>query len=477
MSASGGTKAIIAAFLANTGIALTKFIAWFFSGSSSMLAEAVHSVADAGNQLLLIFGGRQAKKEADKAHPFGYGRERYVYAFVVSIILFSVGGIFSIYEGIDKLQHPHELEVPWLPILVLSIAIVLESFSLRTAVKESNHVRGRQSWVQFVRHAKAPELPVVLLEDIAALLGLVFAFIGVGLTILTGDPLFDAIGTLFIGALLIVVAVVLGIETKSLLVGEGATDADHAKIEQAILAGPEADRIIHMKTLYLGPDELMVGAKVGFHADQKLLEVSAATNAIETRIRQAVPTARVIYVEPDGYPSLADEIRLLESRVTAEAPVFGVCLGAQLLAKTLGARVYQGPRKEVGWLEVEPTAAGADSPVRHFAGVPTVQWHGDSFELPEGVERLASSPQYENQAFRIGEWLLAVQFHPEVTDEIHEEWLREWGDELPEYGLTREQLREQRASYGPAANAASAALLGEYLEGLTAREAAERRSA
>src|SRR5918994_3747395 len=224
MSASGGTKAIIAAFLANTGIALTKFIAWFF----------------------------------------------------------------SVYEGIDKLQHPHELEVPWLPILVLSIAIVLESFSLRTAVKESNHVRGRQSWVQFVRHAKAPELPVVLLEDIAALLGLIFAFIGVGLTIITGDPLFDAIGTLFIGALLIVVAVVLGIETKSLLVGEGATDADHAKIEQAILAGPEADRIIHMKTLYLGPDELMVGAKVGFHADQKLLEVSAATNAIETRIRQAV---------------------------------------------------------------------------------------------------------------------------------------------------------------------------------------------
>lgn len=301
MSASGGNKAIIAAFLANTGIAITKFIAWAFSGSSSMLAEAVHSVADAGNQLLLIFGGRQAKRAADKEHPFGYGRERYVYAFVVSIILFSVGGLFSIYEGIDKLQHPHALDVPWLPILVLSIAIVLESFSLRTAVKESNHVRGTQSWIQFVRRAKAPELPVVLLEDIAALLGLVFAFIGVGLTIITGNPLFDAIGTLFIGALLIVVAVVLGIETKSLLVGEGATDADHAKIEQAILAGPEAERIIHMKTLYLGPDELLVGAKIGFTADQRLLEVSAATNAIEQRIRDAVPSARVIYVEPDVY--------------------------------------------------------------------------------------------------------------------------------------------------------------------------------
>jgi cation diffusion facilitator family transporter len=301
MSASGGTRAIIAAFLANTGIALTKFIAWFFSGSASMLAEGVHSVADAGNQLLLILGGRQARKAADKEHPFGYGRERYVYAFVVSIILFSVGGIFSIYEGVEKLTHPHELENAWLPLLVLSIAIVLESFSLRTAVKESNHVRGRQSWVQFVRRAKAPELPVVLLEDIAALIGLVFAFIAVGLTVITGNPLFDAIGTLMIGTLLVVVAVVLGIETKSLLVGEGANDDDVDKIEQAIVAGPEAERIIHMKTLYLGPDELLVAAKLGFTADQKVLEIAAATNVIEQRIRAAVPSARVIYIEPDVY--------------------------------------------------------------------------------------------------------------------------------------------------------------------------------
>jgi cation diffusion facilitator family transporter len=301
MSASGGTRAIIAAFLANTGIALTKFIAWFFSGSASMLAEGVHSVADAGNQLLLILGGRQAKKKADKEHPFGYGRERYVYAFVVSIILFSVGGIFSIYEGVDKLTHPHELENAWLPLLVLSIAIVLESFSLRTAVKESNHVRGKQTWVQFVRRAKAPELPVVLLEDIAALIGLVFAFIAVGLTVITGNPLFDAIGTLMIGTLLIIVAIVLGIETKSLLVGEGANDDDIEKIEQAIMAGPEAERIIHMKTLYLGPDELLVAAKLGFTADQKVLEIAAATNVIEQRIRAAVPSARVIYIEPDVY--------------------------------------------------------------------------------------------------------------------------------------------------------------------------------
>ncbi|MRG59663.1 cation diffusion facilitator family transporter [Agromyces sp. CFH 90414] len=301
MSASGGTKAIIAAFLANTGIAITKFIAWAFSGSSSMLAESVHSVADAGNQLLLILGGRRAKRAADKEHPFGYGRERYVYAFVVSIILFSVGGVFSIYEGIEKLTHPHPLEVWWLPMLVLTIAIVLESFSLRTAVHESNHVRGKLSWVQFVRRAKAPELPVVLLEDVAALLGLVFAFIGVGLTVLTGNGIWDAIGTLFIGTLLIAVAVVLGIETKSLLVGEGANDTDVEKIEQAIVAGDEVERIIHMKTLYLGPDELLVAAKLGFAQDLKLLEISAATNVVEQRIREAVPAARVIYIEPDVY--------------------------------------------------------------------------------------------------------------------------------------------------------------------------------
>jgi len=301
MSASGGTKAIIAAFLANLGIAITKLIAWAVSGLASMLAEAVHSFADSGNQVLLIFGGRKARKVADKEHPFGYGRERYVYAFIVSIILFSVGGVFSIYEGVEKLQHPHELTNIWVPIAVLVIAILLESFSLRTAVKESNQIRGRQSWIQFVRRAKAPELPVVLLEDVAALIGLVFALFGVGLTAITHNPVFDAVGTLMIGTLLVVVAIVLGIETKSLLVGEGAGEDDVQKIEQAILAGPEAERIIHMKTLYLGPDELLVAAKLGFASDQKLLEVAAATNVIEQRIRHAVPAARVIYVEPDVY--------------------------------------------------------------------------------------------------------------------------------------------------------------------------------
>jgi cation diffusion facilitator family transporter len=306
MSTSGGNKAIVAALLANLGIAITKFIAWFFSGSASMLAEGVHSLADTGNQLLLLRGAAASRKAADSEHPFGYGRERYVYAFVVSIILFSVGGVFSIYEGVEKLQHPHTLENAWLPVLVLVIAMVLEGFSLRTAVKESNHVRGKESWLSFIRHAKAPELPVVLLEDVAALTGLVFAFLGVGLTVITGNAVFDAIGTLCIGALLVLVAVILGVETKSLLVGEGARPADAELIRDAINAEPSVEALIHMRTLYLGPDELLVGAKVAFASKKKLADVAAAINALEARIRDAVPIARVIFIEPDVYVSQAD---------------------------------------------------------------------------------------------------------------------------------------------------------------------------
>lgn len=301
MSASGGNKAIIAALSANAVIAVTKFIAWGFSGSSSMLAEGVHSLADTGNQALLLVGKKASKKKADQEHPFGYGRERFVYAFVVAIILFSIGGVFSLYEGYEKLTHPHALENAWLPVLVLVIAIVAESFSLRTAIKESNLVRGDQSWVQFIRRARQPELPVVLLEDVAALLGLVFALLGVSLTIVTGDAIWDAIGTLAIGVLLVIVAVILGIETKSLLVGEGATEADTEAIRDAINAHKDVEALIHMKTLYLGPDELMVGAKVAFAADAKMTEVAIGIDAVEHSIREAVPAARVIYIEPDVY--------------------------------------------------------------------------------------------------------------------------------------------------------------------------------
>jgi cation diffusion facilitator family transporter len=303
MSASGGNKAIVAALLSNLGIAVTKFIAFAFSGSSSMLAEGVHSLADTGNQGLLLLGGRKAKKQANAEHPFGFGRERYVYAFVVSIILFSIGGVFSIYEGVEKIREPHELENVWLPIVVLVIAIGLESLSFRTAIRESNHVRGKQGWVAFIRHAKAPELPVVLLEDFAALTGLTLALLGVGASIITGNSVFDAIGTLAIGILLVLVAIVLGIETKSLLVGEGASTADTEAIRAAITDQPDVEALIHMKTLYLGPDELLIAAKVAFAGSLKLADVAADINALEAGIRAAVPAARVIYIEPDVYVS------------------------------------------------------------------------------------------------------------------------------------------------------------------------------
>jgi cation diffusion facilitator family transporter len=301
MSTEGSRRAIIAAMSANLGIAVAKFIAWGLSGSSSMLGEGVHSLADTGNQILLLRGGRVSKKKADAEHPFGFGRERYVYAFVVSIILFSVGGVFSLYEGVNKFQNPHPLENVWIPIVVLLIAMVLEGFSLRTAVRESNRIRGTDSWVAFIRRAKAPELPVVLLEDVAALTGLLFAFLGVLLTIITGDGVWDAIGTICIGVLLVLVAIVLGIETKSLLVGEGASADDTVRIRDAINAGSDVESLIHMKTLYLGPEELLVAAKVAFPTRMKLAEVAAAINSLESRVRTEVPIARVIYIEPDVY--------------------------------------------------------------------------------------------------------------------------------------------------------------------------------
>jgi cation diffusion facilitator family transporter len=299
MSTEGSTRAILAALGANAGIAITKFIAAGISGSASMFAEGIHSVADTGNQILLLLGGKRAKRKATPTHPFGYGRSRYIYAFMVSIVLFSVGGMFSILEGVEKLTHPHELTDAWIPLTVLGIAIVLESFSLRTALRAAKEVRGRSSLYNFIRHAKSPELPVVILEDIAALLGLVFAFGGVGLTVLTHDAAWDAIGTLAIGALLIVVAIVLGIETSSLLVGEGATANDTQMIAKALRESEGVEDIIHMKTLYLGPEELMVAAKIAVKTTDKAADIANAIDNAEANIRKAVPTALVIYLEPD----------------------------------------------------------------------------------------------------------------------------------------------------------------------------------
>ena len=299
MAANGGTKAIVAALAANLTIAVLKFVAYFLTFSSSMLAEAIHSLADSGNQLLLLVGGKRAQRAASPEHPFGYGRERYIYAFIVSIVLFSVGGLFALYEAWGKLQHPHAIEGAfwWVPVAVLLGAIVAESFSFRTAITESNHLRGKQTWVKFIRSAKQPELPVILLEDFGALVGLVFALFGVGLTLVTGNGIWDALGTAMIGFLLVAIAAVLAIETKSLLLGESATKDDVAKIRSAIES--DGTSIIHLKTLHLGPEELLVAAKISIGRSDTGLEIAKAIDGAETRIREAVPIARVIYLEPD----------------------------------------------------------------------------------------------------------------------------------------------------------------------------------
>jgi cation diffusion facilitator family transporter len=298
VSGGGGSKAVVAALGANLGIAVIKFVAFAITGSSSMLAEGVHSVVDSGNQGLLLRGGVQSRRAATPSHPFGYGRDRYVYGFLVALLLFSAGGLFALYEGVEKIRHPHKLDEPLVAIIVLAIGLVLESFSLRTAINESKHLKGTDSWAGFIRHAKNPELPVVLLEDTAALTGLFFAFVGVGMAWLTGDAVWDGISTCAIGVLLVVVAVVLVIETKSLLLGEAAAPVEVRAIEAA-LAGAGIDRVIHLRTMHLGPDELLVGAKVAMPAAATLDEIATAIDAAEARVRAVVPSARVIYLEPD----------------------------------------------------------------------------------------------------------------------------------------------------------------------------------
>lgn len=298
MSAGGGSKAILAALGANLGIAVIKFVAFAITGSTSMLAEGVHSVVDSGNQGLLLHGGRSARRRATPEHPFGFGRERYVYGFLVALMLFSAGGLFALYEGVEKVRHPHHLDSPIVAVVVLLVAIGLEGFSLRTAVRESRELKGADSWVGFIRHAKNPELPVVLLEDVAALTGLVLALLGVGLAELTGDGVWDGVGTCAIGVLLVTVAVILVVETKSLLVGEAAGPGDLARIEAGLL-GEGVERVIHLRTMHLGPDELLVGAKVAIPAAARAADVARAIDAAEARVRAAVPAARVIYLEPD----------------------------------------------------------------------------------------------------------------------------------------------------------------------------------
>ncbi|GAA2642355.1 cation diffusion facilitator family transporter [Nonomuraea recticatena] len=299
MSASGGTKAIVAALVANLAIAIAKFVAFLFTTSSSMLAESIHSVADSGNQALLLLGGKRAQRARTKEHPFGYGRERYFYAFVVAVVLFTIGAVFSLYEGIHKISDPHKVESPQWAFGVLIFAIIAEIFSFRTAIKESNHVRGNQGWVSFIRHSKSPELPVVLLEDLGALLGLIFALFGVTMAVITEDGVWDGIGTLMIGVLLAIIAIILAIETKSLLLGEGASPDVETQIRSALEGTPDVSRVIHMRTLHLGPEELLVAAKIAVDHDDTAADVARGIDEAEQRIRAAVPIARVIYLEPD----------------------------------------------------------------------------------------------------------------------------------------------------------------------------------
>ena len=298
MSAAGGAKAIIAALAANAGIALAKFGGFLFTGSSSMLAESVHSLADTSNQGLLLLGKKTSARRPDEEHPFGYGRDRFFYSFIVALLLFSLGSVFALYEGFHKIEHPEPLTSPVVAVVILLIAIGLEGYSFRTAIGESRELKGELSWWQFIRQAKTPELPVVLLEDAGALLGLVFALIGVGLAVLTGNPVFDGIGTIAIGLLLGAIAIVLIVETKSLLIGEGATPALRDRIVGE-LRGGRVRKVIHIRTEYLGPEELLVAAKIALAPALSVAEVAAEIDAAEARVREAVPAARVIYLEPD----------------------------------------------------------------------------------------------------------------------------------------------------------------------------------
>jgi cation diffusion facilitator family transporter len=309
LSASGGSRAVLAALAANVGIAVIKFVAFLVTGATSMLAEAVHSLADSGNQCLLLLGGKRSRRQATPEHPFGFGRDRYVYGFLVALVLFSVGGLFALYEGIQKIRHPHQLDSPLVAVGVLVVAIGLEAWSFRTAIAESRQLKGNASWLQFIRRAKVPELPVVLLEDFAALIGLALALLGVGLSTLLDQPAWDGVGSVGIGLLLVSVAVVLIVETKSLLLGEAASPAAIARIERA-LVGPGVQRVIHQRTLHLGPEEVLLAAKLAMSPNSTLAEVAAAIDAAEARVRAAEPTTRVIYLEPDidraTYPAAAD---------------------------------------------------------------------------------------------------------------------------------------------------------------------------
>jgi len=298
-------KAIFAALAANCGIAASKLAAFAITGSSSVLAEAIHSAADTGNQGLLLLGHRSARRAATREHPFGYGQHRFVNAFIVALVLFSVGGLFALYEGAHRvagaLAHPQPLEHWGWAVGTLVVAVVLESLSFRTAVSESDKRRGTHSWAYYVHEAKDPELIVVLFEDAGALIGLALAMAGVLASVVTGNNLWDGVATLAIGALLVVMAAVLGTETRSMLLGESAAPEALDAIEAAVVDVPGVESVIHLRTMHLGPEEILVGLKVAVLPTATAAELAVTINALEARIRAVVPIACVIYIEPDIY--------------------------------------------------------------------------------------------------------------------------------------------------------------------------------
>ena len=296
----GSRKAIIAAFFANLGIAISKFVGFLLTGSAGLAAESVHSLADTGNQGLLLLGARRAVRARDEEHPFGHERERYFWAFVVALVLFSMGGLFAIYEGISKLRHPHETSSLGIAIGILVVAIALETFSLRTAMREVAHVKpAGQSYWQFIKNAKSPELPTVLLEDVAAETGLFLALFGVLMGHFTHNPRWDAAGSIAIGVLLVIVAFVLGVEMKALLMGETASAENRLALAAALRSHPHVQSVIYMHTEHLGPDTLLVAAKVIFDPALPAADVSRAIDEAEAAMRAVVPIATFIFIEPD----------------------------------------------------------------------------------------------------------------------------------------------------------------------------------
>ena len=264
-----------------------------------MLAEAVHSLADTGNQALLLLGQRRGQREPSARHQFGYGRERYFWSFIVAVVLFALGSIYAIYEGMHRVLHPTPLQSPLIAVGILSIAVVLEGWSFKTALKESRELRGEMAWLEFIRRTKAAELPVVLMEDLGALLGLFFALLGVGVAYLTGDSRFDGMGSIVIGVLLGGIALLLSFEMQSLLIGESADIDVEKQIHQALSGSSDVRRVIHLRTVHLGPDELLVAAKLEFDAGLTVAVLCERIDEAERALRSVVPIARLVFLEPD----------------------------------------------------------------------------------------------------------------------------------------------------------------------------------